>query len=79
MILFSLMAAGGLKAEAAAETPPFGRGAGVNFPISCSPSAQARFNEALSGDGLVDNITYRLRPVIKAGTGGMTIAPLRVA
>jgi hypothetical protein len=49
VILFSLMAAGGLKAEAAAETPPFGRGAGVNFPISCSPSAQARFNEALSG------------------------------
>src|SRR6476619_8269030 len=33
---------------AAAEPPASGRGAGVNFPISCSAPSQARFNEALA-------------------------------
>jgi hypothetical protein len=33
----------------AATDADLGRGAGVNFPISCTPSAQTRFNEALAG------------------------------
>jgi tetratricopeptide (TPR) repeat protein len=33
---------------AAAEPPASGRGAGVNFPISCSAPSQARFNQALA-------------------------------
>jgi tetratricopeptide (TPR) repeat protein len=33
----------------AAPEAGLGRGAGVNFPTSCTPPAQARFNEALAG------------------------------
>jgi hypothetical protein len=47
--IVALMMGGSAPRLQAAPEAASGRGAGVNFPISCSPAAQVRFNDALAG------------------------------
>jgi Tetratricopeptide repeat len=47
--MVALMMGSSVPRLQAATEAGLGRGAGVNFPISCTPSAKTRFNEALAG------------------------------
>jgi hypothetical protein len=47
--ILALMMGSSAPAVQAATDADLGRGVGVDFPISCTPSAQTRFNEALAG------------------------------
>jgi hypothetical protein len=48
-VILALMMGSSAPAVQAATDADLGRGAGVDFLISCTPSAQTRFNEALAG------------------------------
>ena len=73
--IVALMMGGSAPRLQAAPEAASGRGAGVNFPISCSHAAQVRFNDALAGLHRISPATRFLGSYQRADGHRTSVAP----